>query len=189
MTKAALRKKYRENRLQLSQQQKDKFTDLILINFQKVPLPFIDCVHTYIASGLLNEIDTRHIIRYLRFVNPGLRISIPKINFDTGELDHYVFHDEISMVINQFGIAEPVEGDKVHVTDIDLVLIPLLAFDRNGYRVGYGKGFYDKFLGQCRPDVIRIGLSFFEPEEQIEDISHYDIPLNYCVTPTGVFSF
>jgi len=189
MTKAALRKKYRENRLQLTLQQKEKFNDLILINFQKIHLPFIDCVHTYIAADILNEVDTRHIIRYLRFVNPGLRISIPKINFETGELDHYIFHDELSMVINQFGIAEPIHGEPVTVTDIDLVLTPLLAFDSNGYRVGYGKGFYDKFLAQCRDNVIRVGLSYFDPEEPIEDIGPYDVPLNYCVTPEKAYVF
>ena len=76
MTKAALRKKYKDNRLLLTPQQKEKFSDLILINFQKIQLPFIDCVHTYIAAEILNEIDTAPIIRYLQFVNPGLQISI-----------------------------------------------------------------------------------------------------------------
>jgi 5-formyltetrahydrofolate cyclo-ligase len=189
MTKAALRKKYKDNRILLTPQQKEKFSDLILINFQKIHLPFIDCVHTYIAADILNEIDTAPIIRYLQFVNPGLQISIPKINMETGELDHYVFHDDISMVINQFGIAEPVHGEPVSVTDIDLVLTPLLAFDSNGYRVGYGKGFYDKFLKQCRDNVIRVGLSFFESEEAIEDVGPFDVPLNYCVTPETVYSF
>ena len=189
MTKASLRKKYKDNRLLLTQQQKEKFADLVLINFQKIPLPFIDCVHTYIAADILNEIDTTHILKYLRFTNPGLTISVPKINNGNGELDHYIFHDDIIMAINSHGIAEPVQGELVNVADIDLVLTPLLAFDVNGYRVGYGRGFYDKFLAQCRYNVIKVGLSFFEPEEAIEDVGQYDIPLNYCVTPGGVFDF
>jgi 5-formyltetrahydrofolate cyclo-ligase len=189
MTKAALRKKYKDNRILLTPQEEEKFTDLILINFQKIPLPFIDWVHTYIAVDVLHEVDTKDMISYLRFINPGLRISIPKINLDTGELDHYIFHDDIAMVINQFGIAEPVHGEAVTVSDIDLVLTPLLAFDTNGYRVGYGKGFYDKFLRQCKENVIKVGLCFFEPELPIDDISQYDIPLNYCVTPGDIYHF
>ena len=189
MTKAALRKIYKDRRGLLTPQQKEKFADLILINFQKIPLPFIDCVHTYIASDALQEIDSKHIISYLRFINPGLRISIPKINLETGEMDHYIFHNDISMAINQIGIAEPVQGEPVAVTDIDLVLTPLLAFDTNGYRVGYGKGFYDRFLPKCAEDVIKIGFSYFEALDAIDDVNEYDVPLNYCITPMRVYEF
>ena len=75
------------------------------------------------------------------------------------------------------------------VNEIDLVLVPLLAFDKNGYRVGYGKGYYDKFLSNCRPDVIKIGLSFFDAVDEIEDIDDYDLPLNFCVTPQRLYDF
>ncbi len=80
-------------------------------------------------------------------------------------------------------------GDINRSGEIDLVLVPLLAFDKNGSRVGYGKGHYDKFLSQCRDDVIKIGLSFFDPADQIDDINQFDISLNYCVTPHQVFEF
>lgn len=70
-----------------------------------------------------------------------------------------------------------------------MVFVPLLAFDKNGDRVGYGKGFYDKFLKECKPEIIKIGLSFFEPEEKIDGIFEEDIKLDYCVTPNEIYTF
>lgn len=72
---------------------------------------------------------------------------------------------------------------------IDVVFVPLLAFDKTGHRVGYGKGFYDDFLAKCRPQTIKIGLSFFDAEDHIEDIYQGDIPLDYCITPNKIYKF
>ena len=87
------------------------------------------------------------------------------------------------------GIIEPVKGEKVAAGEIDLVVTPLLAFDKRGYRVGYGKGFYDKFFQQCKSNVIRVGLSFFDAEEVIDNINPHDVPLHYCITPQTVYTF
>lgn len=70
-----------------------------------------------------------------------------------------------------------------------MVLIPLLAFDKNGYRVGYGKGFYDRFLAECRPDVVKVGLSVFEPIDEITDLNEFDIKMDFCITPNRVWQF
>ncbi len=189
MTKAALRDIYKQKRNLISPNERSKWSDLLLINFQKLDLPYIQCVHSYLAVYDRNEIDTQHILRYLEFSNPGLQVSVPKVNVETGQMEHYIYNNDTEVVINKFGIAEPVDGEKVSVTDIDVVLTPLIAFDKNGYRVGYGKGFYDKFLHQCRNNVIKIGLSFFEAEETIDDLSQFDIPLNYCITPKTIYHF
>ncbi|MEP6928271.1 MAG: 5-formyltetrahydrofolate cyclo-ligase, partial [Ginsengibacter sp.] len=175
MTKSELRKVYKEKRSHLSLQEVEKFTDLILINFQQIRLPFISYVHTYIASEKLGEADTSSLTRYLAFKNPGLKVLVPKIDIAAGTMQHFHFHDEVELLHNAFGIAEPIRGEIFEPHEIDLVLVPLLAFDRRGYRVGYGKGYYDKFLSQCRKDVIKIGLSFFDPEEHIDDINQFDI--------------
>ena len=189
MTKAELRKIYRQKRKEISWKEKEQWTDLILINFQKIELPFIDCVHTYLAMEAQNEISTDIFANYLKFLNPGLKRVVPKINLDTAEMRHYILNDDVEMIPNDFGIIEPLTGEKVTANDIDLVLTPLLAFDKMGYRVGYGKGFYDRFFGQCREETIKVGLSFFEPVESIDNIDAFDIPLNYCVTPTSVYKF
>ncbi len=189
MTKAALRKVYKEKRLQLSHQQIEKFTDLLLINFQRMQLPFLSGIHTYIASEKLAEVDTSAITTFLLFKNPGLKILVPKIDITSDTMQHFLFNDEMELADNLFGIAEPVAGEITQPDEIDLVLVPLLAYDVNGYRVGYGKGYYDRFLSQCRENVIKIGLSFFEPVDEIEDINQFDISLNYCVTPQQVYEF
>ena len=189
MTKNELRIIYKEKRHKLSLQKIDKFNDLILINFQKIRLPHVYCVHTYLASLKLIEVDTTNLIRYLQFKNPDIKIAVPKIDNHSNSLYHYELLENIQLVPNAYGIDEPQDGNRIEANEIDVVLVPLLAFDRKGYRVGYGKGYYDKFLADCRPDVISVGLSFFDPVEEIVDINEFDLPLNYCVSPTRLFSF
>lgn len=189
MKKQDLRILYKQKRKELSLPLIEKFNDLILINFQKISLPPIDCVHTYLSSLKLGEPETANIIKYLQFKNPLIKVVIPKVDIHAGHLSHYQYDEEIEMIKNQYGIDEPKEGLQVFENEIDLVLIPLLAFDKRGYRVGFGKGYYDKFLSRCRKDVFKIGLSLFDPVEKIEDVTGYDIPLDFCVTPNGNFTF
>ncbi len=189
MIKAELRKAYKEKRAQLTRAEAEKRTDLILINFQQINLPFLSVVHAYIASEKLGETDPSALVRYLQFKNPGLTILLPKIDTASGDMQHIHYSSEVELVANTFGIEEPAGGVIFAANKIDLVLVPLLAFDMRGHRVGYGRGYYDRFLSQCRPDALRVGISFFEPEERIDDINQFDIPLNYCVTPQQVFEF
>jgi 5-formyltetrahydrofolate cyclo-ligase len=189
MKKSELRLIYKDQRKSLTVQQIEKLNDLILINFQKIPLTFINCVHTFLASLKLGEPDTAQIIRFLEFKNPQLKVVVPKIDIRTGNLNHIHVDDSSELMENAFGISEPKDGEKITETDIDAVLVPLLAFDKSGYRVGYGKGFYDKFLVNCRKDTIKIGLSFFDPVDKIDDLNPLDIPLNYCATPKQLFIF
>ncbi|MEO9023243.1 MAG: 5-formyltetrahydrofolate cyclo-ligase [Ginsengibacter sp.] len=189
MTKQEIRNIYKEKRKQLSHHTTEKFNDLLLINFQKAKLPFINCVHTYLSSSKLGEADTAKIIRYLQFKNPELIVAVPKVDVHSGNMVQYYFDEDTVVVHNAFGIDEPVNGDLITEKEIDLVLVPLLAFDKMGYRVGYGKGHYDKFLSRCRPDVIKAGISFYDPVDEIEDINAFDIPLNFCVTPQELYVF
>lgn len=189
MTKKEIRAIYKEKRAELSIQKLEKGNDLILIHFQKIQLPFLDCVHTYLPSLKLWEVDTANIIRYLQFKNPEIKIAVPVIDIANLSMQHYSLDENSNLITNSFGIEEPSSGNKIETEEIDLVLVPLLAFDTNGFRVGYGKGFYDRFLKECKPDVIKIGLSFFEPTGTITDTDQYDVPLDYCVTTEGVYSF
>ncbi len=189
MTKKELRNIFKEKRKALSVHAIEKFNDLILINFQKLKLPLVQCVHTYVASLKLGEPDTSTIVRYLQFKNPLIKIVIPKVDIHSGSISHYHFDERVELITNAYGIDEPKEGNLISEDEIDLVLIPLLAFDKKGFRVGFGKGYYDKFLARCKPNVIKTGLSFFEPVDEISDISGFDIPLNFCITPKEIFSF
>lgn len=189
MTKNELRIIYKEKRRKLSIEKIDKFNDLILIHLQKLRLPPVHCVHTYLASLRLVEVDTTNLIRYLKFIHPEIKIAVPKVDNHSDSLYHYEYQENIQLVPNDYGIKEPQDGIRIQPEEIDVVLVPLLAFDKKGFRVGYGKGFYDKFLADCRMDVISIGLSYFEPVDEIKDINEYDLPLNYCVTPTSLMRF
>ena len=71
----------------------------------------------------------------------------------------------------------------------DFVLTPLLYCDSKGNRVGYGKGFYDQLFSQLSSKTKKIGVNFFNPDENIDDLWENDIPLDYLVTPEDILSF
>ena len=189
MLKKEARKIYKQKRKEISHAQKEKWDDLLLIQFQKLNLPFIKTVFSYLAMESQNEIDTTNITSYLNFINPELKIAYPVCNFDDCTLNAIVAGNDEDFTLNRFGTLEPVGKEEILPKEIDLVIVPLLCFDDEGYRVGYGKGFYDKFLSVCRDDVIKVGLSYFEPIEKITDRDNFDIPLSYCVTPQTIYQF
>ena len=102
MKKNELRKIYKEKRKALSLDQMEKMNDLILINFQKIALPFINCVHTYLASLKLAEADAAKVVRFLQFKNPELKVVVPKIDVRSGNIDHLHFNDTSELIENAF---------------------------------------------------------------------------------------
>ena len=113
---------------------------------------------------------------------------IPKMVGDH-DLEHYFLLDQTPIKINQWGIPEPQSGIKIDSEQIEVVFVPLLIFDLQGHRVGYGKGYYDRFLAKCKPGTIKVGLSFFDPIERIKDIESHDIPIDFGVTPNKSYEF
>lgn len=187
MKKQEARIIYKEKRTALSPLEKNRFDDLLLINFQKLQLPHLFYVHSYIAATEKNEIETDHLLYYLEFRNPELKIVIPKM--DNSTLVHIEYNEQTETIVNKWGIVEPVNGKLVAENQFDLILVPLLSFDERGHRVGYGKGYYDKFLSKCRPNALKIGLSYFDAVPQFDDTDDFDIPLNYCITPHCNYEF
>ena len=189
MLKAEARKIFREKRKELSYPQKSKLDDLLLIQFQKTNFPFLSVVLSYYPLEEKNEVNTFILTDYLQFRNPGLHIAYPKTSLTTGKMQAIVCEDEDEFEKNSYNILEPVKGESIDPTEIDLVLIPLLAYDKKGNRAGYGKGFYDRFLRLCRPGCIKAGLSFFDPVDSIDDAAEFDVPLNLCITPQKTYVF
>ena len=113
---------------------------------------------------------------------------VPRVDFASGEIESVRFSAGSAMTRNIWSIDEPSAGELIPPNQIDMVLAPGLVFDRNGHRVGYGKGFYDRFLNKCRPDCIKIGLSFFEPIERIIDSFAGDVRLDAIIAPTDTFA-
>ena len=189
MTKADLRNKYKEKRKSLSAAQKDKLEDLLLIQFQKLNIEIPETIMTYAPFEKYNEFDPQLITDYCYFKNNGQILFYPVINSETDLMSCVGVDDETIFEQNKYGIGEPVNGVAISPELIDLVIVPLLAFDKNGYRVGYGKGYYDRFLKECRDDVMKIGFSFYEAEEGIEDVNAFDVPLDFCITPETIYEF
>lgn len=116
------------------------------------------------------------------------KFYLPVITGDN-QLEHIKYENPDQIKVSDWGIPEPTYGESILAHQLDFVLVPLLAIDNNGYRVGYGKGFYDQFLASCSPNCQFIGLSYFDPIEQIDDLHEADIPLHYCITPNSVVKF
>lgn len=190
MTKQELRKIYQEKRLSLSSQDYANLNRAVGENFfSGIDLTSTKVLHTFLPIEKNKEPDTWLIINRVQSVYPNIRISIPRINDETGELESIFFDGPEQLVKNKWGIPEPHQGKKTRINEIDMVLVPLLVFDKRGQRVGYGKGYYDKFLSACRPDCKRIGISLFDPVEKIDDVNEHDIAIQYCVTPSTLYQF
>lgn len=187
MNKTNIRQKYSQVRAALTE---DEVADKSLaIANQCLRLPIWDKVnyHLFLSIVKKKEIDTDYLLQVLAGKDKNIILS--KSEFKTGDMQHFLLTDNTVLRINSYGIPEPQEGIQIQENQLDVVFVPLLAFDEKGNRVGYGKGFYDRFLQKCRPDVIKVGLSFFEAEPLIEDVSPFDMALDYCVTPTKIYTF
>ena len=108
---------------------------------------------------------------------------------DDEALEHYLLSDQTPLKLNRWGIPEPLSGIAITPQHMEVVFVPLLVFDLKGHRIGYGKGYYDRFLGECPNSTIKVGLSFFDPVSKIVDIDPYDVSLDYVVSPREVYNF
>ena len=189
MVKKEIRKLFKDKRLGLSEAQRMKLDDLMLIQFQSVELPFLQSVLSYWPIDENNEPNTHLFTGYLKFRNPEIKVCYPVSDFANMTMEAVATDIDTPFEKKQLNIHEPNEGVPVAVTEIELVFVPLLAFDKNGYRVGYGKGFYDKYLAQCNDDCIKAGFCYFDPVDAIDDRNEFDVPLDLCITPGNVYVF
>lgn len=187
MKKSELRKKYKILRQQLSQNQIDDYSLAIANQLLKLDIWGKSYYHVFLSIKEQKEINTDYILNILSGKDKDIIIS--KSNFEDSTLTHYLLTDNTKLIKNVHNIPEPVDGIEIQPTKLDVVFVPLLAFDTKGNRIGYGKGFYDRFLADCKPETIKIGLSFFEAEKDFNDVSKDDVQLDYCVTPEELFQF
>ena len=186
-TKEELRPKYKALRKLLSENDIEEMSLAIANKILTLPIWEKTYFHIFLPITEHHEVNTEFILHLLS--GKDKEIIVSKADFSTRNMTHFLLTDNTKIKKNEYGIPEPVDGIEVPSTKIDVVFVPLLAFDKKGHRVGYGKGFYDKFLSECKPDTIKIGLSFFEPEELIADVFESDIKLDYCVTPDSIHAF
>jgi 5-formyltetrahydrofolate cyclo-ligase len=189
MLKEEARKIYKAKRKTLLPAEQSKQDDLMLIQFQTAGLPFLKTLLTYWPIEENKEPNTQLFAQFLQFRNPELRICYPVTDFNSGTMQAISTDLDTAFEKTARNISEPVSGDIVPASSIDMVFVPLLAFDSAGYRVGYGLGFYDKFLATAGEDCIKVGFSYFEPIGTIEDRNDFDVPLDLCITPQNVYVF
>jgi len=188
MLKATLRKQYKAKRNNLTNSQIDEFSLQIANRLLQLSIWEKTYYHLFLSIEEQKEVQTEYILHVLHAKDKEVVVS--KSDFNTLELTNYLLTDNTKIKINKYNIPEPIDGIEVPHKKLEIVFIPLLAFDQKGNRVGYGKGFYDNMLHKCNPDCIKIGVSFFEATETvIEDAFEGDMPLDYCVTPEKIYSF
>lgn len=190
LMKNKIRKQTLAQRKALSKQEFWQLNDDILSEIEKIDWSIYRYVHLFLPIKENNEIDTFEIISYFKNHYPELKIVIPRTDFSDLTMESILFDHEYTILQkNKFNIPEPVYGEIVSEKLLDVVLIPLLAFDTEGNRIGYGGGFYDRFLNKCRKNCIKIGLSLFAPLTQNIDSEQYDIKLDICITPGKTYFF
>lgn len=192
MEKKRLRQLFKRKRLELSDEHIKQLDVRLLTALQGLDYGQISFFHVYLPIRRWKEYDTQAFVTWLGDAYPSVRIVISKSDFDTGELRHFVLDERAVIVENAWGIPEPVnEADLTEImpAQLDVVLIPLLACDRYGNRLGYGKGFYDRFLSACRSDVLKIGVSYFDPLDECLPADEWDVRLDKVVCPIGVVNF
>lgn len=191
MNKAELRKIYQDKRQALSEEDIEILSQRVCrLFFQEISLQNVRYLHIFLPIARHNELNTWPVIRQLQQEYPAVGIVVSRTNWQEKRMEHFHLNEATKLKESKWGIPEPVEGPSCPVQHIDLVLLPLLAFDLQGHRLGYGAGFYDRFLAECAPDTKKVGLSLFPPlPDPIGDVGEHDIPLDVCITPEQVYYF
>jgi 5-formyltetrahydrofolate cyclo-ligase len=186
MKKSALRKTALAQRKELSEAALADLNTKLLAQFALLDFSSVKTIHLFLPIAEKKEPDTFLFIDWLGLRHPEIKIIVPKADFDTALMTHHEYSGKGDLEKNLYDILEP-QQSVLHTGYLDLVLVPLLAFDRRGYRVGYGKGFYDRFLTGIKTQ--KIGLSFFGPSDEIEDVDEHDVRLDLCITPEHTYAF
>jgi 5-formyltetrahydrofolate cyclo-ligase len=147
-------------------------------------LPEVERASTVMAFWTFgSEPDTTPLIAALHA--RGVRVALPRIVEGDLQVRAFIPGDPVTMT--PFGAGEPVDGEVIDPGEIDVIVTPAVAFDRSGRRVGYGGGFYDRFLPTTRPDSARIGIGF--GVQLVDDDlpnGHFDLRVDAVVTEAEV---
>lgn len=184
MTKAQVRTYYKRKRDELDSNEKLNREGKLYARLGETDLLSGKNAHCFLSIKRFNEIDTFPLMQW-----EGISWILSKTTLGRVEMKHFEYDANIPFEFNDWEIPEPAGGKIVSEQSIDVVLVPLLAFNLDGHRVGYGKGYYDNFLSKCRPDCIKIGLSLFDEAADVEGIAEHDIPLNMILTPNLSYYF
>lgn len=187
--KSTLRAQYVEMRRALHPDELESLSKKIASNFFSLDLHAVRYLHIYYPIPGKQEIDSLFISEKIKQEYHRIELVLPKSDLKSCTLKHISWKESTPLSMNAWGITEPVQGPEISADLLDLIVIPLLACDMEGNRLGYGKGFYDRFLAGCRSDALKVGLSYFEPQQTVIPHENHDIPLDICITPDHVWRF
>ena len=187
MLKSEARKLFLQKRKALTPNECLKLDDLLLIQFQRLDWSTICCVGNFYPMDAHNEPNSLLLAKYLQAIIPGLTMAYPRIQPDGYQMDFYAETESLSE--NKWGIQEPLPLNKVLPSQMEAILVPLLGFDQSGQRIGFGKGYYDRYFENYPKEGLRIGISYFEPIPNIQDTHQFDVPLTHCSTPWNSYEF
>lgn len=129
------------------------------------------------------ELATQPLFEHWRAA--GRTVALPRVDRATGEIAIHRVAGHEELVRGQWGIAEPrIDCASIALADIDLVLVPGVAFDRAGHRLGYGKGYYDRLLSKRASHTLAFAISFDEQVVEQVPVTEYDQKIDQLVTPT-----
>lgn len=186
MLKADLRKLALAQRNALSEAELSELNKKLLERFKTLDFSTANSIHFFLPILRHKEPNTFLMIDWLLATHPEIKVIVPKADFESNLMSHFHYKSPGDLTLSSYGIPEPQSAEMFKGVP-DMVIVPLLAFDRAGYRVGYGKGFYDRFLENIQTQ--KIGLSFFDAVEQINDVHLNDIRLDKCITPNRIIDF
>lgn len=187
MLKDEARKILLNKRQNLSLRECVKWDDLLLIQFQKLDWSNTHVVGSFYPMEKHNEPNTILLTTYLQQFIPDIKIAYPVIDAISQTMQFYEATDTFNL--NSLGIHEPLKKQFILNNTIDTFLVPLLGFDLTGQRIGFGKGYYDKFFSTCKYSNNRIGISYFDPIPNLIDTHEFDVPLTHCITPWNNYEF
>lgn len=189
MIKKEIRRIELEKRIQLSPLELQDKTTRIVNHFKTLELSTVKYLLSFYPLRERNEFDVSICEKLVKEQKPSVKIAWPKIAVNNTSMEAHLIESNKLFIKNKFNILEPLDGDIVAPSLFDIIFVPMIAFDSKGFRVGYGRGYYDRFLPSCRPEVVKIAFSFFDPVDKIDDINEFDVPLNLCITPTCIYEF
>lgn len=181
MDKKAIRQRLLRQRKQLTALTCRTLSQKIQQNL--VAADCFSCSRTLALYSPINN-EVRTDLLFLTARNDGKRVCFPRV---CGERLQFVLVDSAEdLSAGTFGVCEPVAGALVAAEEIDLLVVPGVAFDRSGHRLGYGKGFYDRELAACADSVSAVGLGYEFQLCQRLPAEEHDQPLDFIATETAL---
>lgn len=188
MNKQVLRQLYLQKRKTLSAQEFKRRNETIFdasVSFLNAR-PTLSTIHIFSSIEEHFEINTLPIINWLH--SRDKTVVLPKIGTGRSLSHHTVSPGEV-LIKNSWGILEPNSKNTFSSSKLDLVFVPMICFDRSGSRIGYGGGYYDRFMSELKKDCLKVGLCMTPPLDNIPYTNQHDISLDYCITHLGVYHF